>query len=54
MRKPVFGGCDQVSILESYIHSYQTWFKSIKDFAKTESSDTKNLTEKIQSLWPWP
>ena len=25
------------SILESYIHSYQTWFKWIKGFAKTDT-----------------
>ena len=39
-------------ILESYIHSYQTWFKSIKGFAKTDT--VKILHKKIQSLWPWP
>ena len=39
------------SILESYMHSYQTRFNSIKGFAKI---DTVKIWHKKFSLWPWP
>ena len=40
------------SILESYIYSYQTWFKSVKGFAETDTVKIKH--KKISSPWPWP
>ena len=38
------------SILESYIHSYQTWFKSIKGFAETDTVKIKHKNIKVRDL----
>ena len=38
------------SILESYICSYQTWFKSIKGFAETDTVKTKHKKFKVRDL----
>ena len=38
------------SILESYIYSYQTWFKSIKGFAETDTVKIKHKIFKVRDL----
>ena len=38
------------SILESYIYSYQTWFKSIKGFAETDTVKIKHKKFKVRDL----
>ena len=38
------------SILESYIYSYQTWFKSIKGFAETDTAKIKHKKFKVCDL----
>ena len=38
------------SILESYIYAYQTWFKSIKGFAETDTVKIKLKKFKVRDL----
>ena len=38
------------SILESYIYSYQTWFKSIEGFAETDTVKIKHKKFKVRDL----
>ena len=38
------------STLESYIYSYQTWFKSIKGFAETDTVKIKHKKFEVRDL----